>query len=288
MTIYQISIITTTGYPFFNLIIRNLPKGIKLFLRFYDFSKERDADNGQLDIESLFDLNAGLISALFEFARNLDKKIDTLGFTSKQDPSNLEKSPPNIEYEGDVLITVQSETYLLARAVNQKVSLIYDSIIRRRLPLEAGEPINPAEEEKIIEILTDLKAKQHVLENKGEIEIVAKDYFKGMGEYGLESIIITSFDFSPIKVLGDKYSFNDIEIILRNIGSIPEIEPLQWKYRQSFYKGKQAWVYIINSGIGVHVDGLFEPYYYLIIATPESYLGEFPGKLAQSFNLILG
>ena len=93
---------------------------------------------------------------------------------------------------------------------------------------------------------------------------------------------------SPIAVFGDKYTINDIEIILRNLGEIPQIDPLEWKFRQSFYKENQIWVYLINSSVGVTVEGLFEPYFYLLFTASDSYLGEFPGKLTNEFNDILG
>ena len=80
----------------------------------------------------------------------------------------------------------------------------------------------------------------------------------------------------------------DIEIILRNIGEIPGIAPMEWKYRQSFYNENLVWIYIINSGVGVTVEGLFEPYFYLLFADAQSYLGEFPLKLTTRFNLVLG
>jgi hypothetical protein len=109
-----------------------------------------------------------------------------------------------------------------------------------------------------------------------------------MGKYGLYNIVISSFDLSPIVVFGKQYSFNEIEVILRNIGEIPSIDPMEWKYRLSFLNEKQVWVYLINSGSGVTVEGLFEPYFYLLIADPQTYLGEFPGNLASEFNLLLG
>ena len=51
---------------------------------------------------------------------------------------------------------------------------------------------------------------------------------------------------------------------------------------------EQIWVYIIKSGVGPTINGLFEPYFYLLFADPQSYLGEFPGKLTTKFNQILG
>lgn len=285
MTIYTFSIITSTGYPYYNLNIRELPKGIKLYLRFFDFTKFSD-NQIQLDSTKSFELNAGLISALFEFAKNMDKKIDTLEFTSRTEKSSIENL--SRKFSGDVIITAQTETYLLDNSVRQKMNIIYESLISLKIPLDAAKHINEAEEQRIIDILTDAQARRHVESNQKELSILANDFLKMMGQYGLEGICITSCDLSPIIVFGTKYLFEDIEIILRNIGMIPVIEPLEWKYRQSFYKGKQVWVYLINSGVGVTVDGVFQPYFYLLIADPESYLAEFPFKLTSEFNVVLG
>lgn len=109
-----------------------------------------------------------------------------------------------------------------------------------------------------------------------------------MNSYGLYGICITCFDLSPITVFGKKYSLNDVEAILRKIGLIPEISPLEWIYRQSYISDEQIWVYVIKSGVGPTIHGLFEPYFYLLFADPQSYLGEFPGKLAAKFNQVLG
>ncbi|MHA1756614.1 MAG: hypothetical protein ACTSVV_07585 [Promethearchaeota archaeon] len=286
MTIYTISIITSTGYPYYNLNIKNLPQGIRLYLRFFDFSGRSEIPP-KLNESQSFELNAGLISALFEFAKNMDKKIMTLEFKSRGSDDSNPKEDDSQTYRGDVLITTQTETYLLPDSVKQKVKLIYDIIISKKIPLEAAPPINPNEEQKIIDILTDTEARENVLNNQKELRILANEFFKAMGEYGLEGICITSFDLSPIIVFGEKYTYKDIEVILRNIGELPHIEPLEWKYRQSFIKGRQVWVYLINSGVGVTVDGLFEPYFYLLFATPDSYLGEFPAKVTSEFNLIL-
>ena len=80
----------------------------------------------------------------------------------------------------------------------------------------------------------------------------------------------------------------EINVILRNIGIFPEINPLEWIYRQSYIKNKPIWVYIIKSGVGPNIDGLSQTYFYLLIAEPQSYLGEFPGKLTSLFNQVLG
>ncbi len=239
----------------------------------------------EISYNSRFELNAGLISALFEFAKNMDKKIKTLEFKSFKD--NNRQREDEKKYKGKVLITTQTETYLLHKSIREKINLIYNTIISSKIPLESADKINNKEKQGIIEILTDAAARTRVLNNQSEIRVLANNFLEEMGKYGLYSIVITSFDLSPIIVFG-KYSFKDIEIILRNIGEIPGIDPMEWKYRQSFYNKNQVWVYIINSSIGVTVESLFEPYFYLLFADAQSYLGEFPLKLTTRFNLVLG
>ena len=289
MTIYNISIITSTGFPYFHKKFKNLPEGIKLYQRFFDFTEELRREHDHLDPTSSFELNAGLISALFEFAKNIDKKILTLEFKSlKKLPPLQENSQEIKKYQGDALITMQTETYLLHKSIKQKIKLLYNAIISSKIPLETAFSITNEEEKIISDILTDIKAKDHVLKNQKELKNLSNNLIDEMGKYGLFNIVITSFDLSPIIVLGDKFTFEDIEVILRNLGDIPDIDPLEWKFRQSFFNDNQIWVYLINSGVGVTVEGLFEPYFYLLFAAPESYFGDFPGKLNAKFNAILG
>jgi len=125
MTFYEISIITNTGFPYYHLKLKNPPKGINLYLRFFDFSQNDSESKIQLDPVSLFELNAGLVSALFEFARNIDKKIEILEFKSDNGNKDSETKP---KYDGDVLITTQTEPYLLHKSIKEKIKLIYSSI----------------------------------------------------------------------------------------------------------------------------------------------------------------
>ena len=123
---------------------------------------------------------------------------------------------------------------------------------------------------------------------KNDIVKESNEFLSNMKAYGLNGICITSFDLSPIIVFGKKYKLEDVDIILRNIGIFPEISPFEWIYRQSNILNEQIWVYIIKSGVGPMVNGLFEPYFYLLFADPQSYLGEFPAKLTARFNQIIG
>jgi hypothetical protein len=239
----------------------------------------------KLDPVSSFELNAGLVSALFEFARNIDKKIEIIEFkSSKKNHGN----PDTNQYEGDVLITTQSESYLLQKSVKAKIKIIYNLVIADKIPLDSALELLQNEEDIIIDILTDKEARKRVDAQKKAINSLADDFLKEMSSYGLKGICITSFDLSPIKSFGTLFSLADIDAILRNISVFPNMSTLEWIYRQSHFSNEQLWVYIIKSGVGPTINGLFEPYFYLLFADPQSYLGEFPGKLASMFDQILG
>ena len=283
MTFYELSVITNTGFPYYNLKLKKPPSGVNLYLRFFDFSHSNSDLNINLDPVSLFELNAGLVSALYEFARSIDKKIENLEFKASK-KGTLKKS----NYKGDVLITTQTEPYLLHKSVKEKIKLIYNFVISPKIPLDSALEILQNEEDNILDILTDSKARNRIEKHKKEINKVANDFLTEMNSYGLHGICINCFDLSPITVFGKNYSLNDVEVILRKIGVIPEISPLEWIYRQSYISDEQIWVYVIKSGVGPTIHGLFEPYFYLLFADPQSYLGEFPGKLAAKFNQVLG
>ena len=288
MTIYELSIISTTGFPYFNITIKDIPEGVKLFLRFFDFSKNLPTIQEQLDQQSKFDLTAGLISALFEFARNINKKIEILEFKSKIEKQTAKNIDKEKKIRGDVLITAQSETFLLHKSVREKIKLIYTNFINTKIPLDSADHIHRSEENKITDILTDSDARKIISKHQNEIKHLANDFLSEMKKYGLWGICITSFDLSPIVSFGKKYSLENVYHILRHIGYIPEIPPLEWIYRLSFFSEESIQVCIIKSDVGPTVENiLFEPYFYLLFADPQSYFGEFPAKLTSAFNKIL-
>lgn len=289
MTIYVLSIISTTGFPYFNIIVGTVPEGVKIFLRFFDFSKSISFNQDQLDLDSKFDLTAGLISALFEFARNIDKKIEVLEFKPKKQKDTNENENINSKNQGDVLITTQTESFLLHRSVREKIKLIYNNFIYSKIPLDSANNVYENEKKKIIDILTDSKARRKISESHNELKNRANKFLNEMKDYGLWGICITSFDLSPIVSFGKKFSLDNVYDILRHIGYIPEIIPLEWIYRQSFISDEPIQVCIIKSDIGPTIENvLFEPFFYLLFADPQSYFGEFPAKLTSAFNNILG
>jgi hypothetical protein len=62
---------------------------------------------------------------------------------------------------------------------------------------------------------------------------------------------------------------------------------MEWKHRQSFINEKQIWIYLVNSGVGVTIEDLFEPYFYLLITDLKADLGEPYNALIKEFNLLL-
>lgn len=284
MTIYRFSVITGDGFPYYHLVVKDPPKDIKLFLRFFDFSKsETDTINRYNQVDS-FELHAGLVSALFKFAHSMNKEIDILEFSSSEE---INRSGNKSKFNGNVLITTQTEPYLFHKSIYEKIKLVYNSIIINKIPLDSSMEILHSEEKKIIEILTDAKARFHLDRQKRKINHIGTDFLLEMKNYGLNGICITSFDLSPITVIGKKYTLENIHEILRNIGNIPEISPLNWIYRQSENNNEQVWVYIYKSNVGPSVNGLFEPYLYLLFCDPNSYLGELPEIIGKEFNKIL-
>ena len=284
LTIYNFSVITSNGFPYYTLDVEEAPSNIKLNLRFFDFSKEELNHQSDFEVANSFELNAGLVSALFKFARAMSKNIHILEFNSDE---SLSFEKDKTQFLGDVLITCQTESYLFHKSVYAKIKLIYDSLIAYKIPLESAIEILPVQEEKIYNILTDFEAKSRVSEHKTQLKKLGNEFLNQMKNYGLRDVCITSFDLSPIMILVKKYSFDDIHEILRNIGNVPEIPPLNWVYRQSTHAGEQIWVYIYKSDVGPTIEGLFEPYLYLLFCDLNSYLGELPEVLGNKINRIL-
>lgn len=285
MTIYTFSVITSNGFPYYHLKVKDAPDGIKQYLRFFDFTTEALKPKSDFEMSESFELNAGLVSALFKFARAMSKNIHILEFNSND---HAEIQEDKAKYSGDALVTCQTESYLFHKSVYAKIKLIYDTLLSYKIPLETAIEILPVQEEKIYNILTDLDARSRVDENKTQLKKLGSDFLKEMKNYGLREICVTSFDLSPIMILGKNYALKDIHAILRNIGNIPDIAPLNWVYRQSTFNGEEIWVYIYKSDVGPTVEGLFEPYLYLLVCDFNSYLGEIPEILGNKLNRILG
>jgi len=288
MTIYEFNVNTTTGFPYLGLKINEIQEGIRIFLRFFDFSKEKCVDE-IIDPESKTELTAGLISAIFEFSRAINRKIYMLEFQSEGDDPALTCD----DLDGpisDTLITCASETYLNQKAIRKKIEFIYKTIILPKTPLVTASELLTPEIDMIKNILNDNTARKNVQNHLNAINDEVEKYFVEKSSYGLEGICILTFDLSLIQVFGDKYSLKEVTEILRNMFQVPDIPEFGLKHRIVNYKGKDIWLYIINSGIGITEkfmeEVLFENYYYLIISKSESNLGDLFMNLMNKFNEI--
>jgi len=289
MTIYEFNVITTTGIPYYAVKINEIPGGVRMFLRFFDFSKEKGGED-LFDPESKFELTAGLISAIFEFSRAIDRKMYMLEFKSEGDAD----ANDDFMLDGpisDTLITCLSETFLNQKAIREKIELIYKALIEPKTPLMIAAELLTPEEDAIKNILNDKTAREYLQDHLEKITNEAENYLIEMSSYGLEEICILTFDLSLIQIFGVKYSINEVKDILRGMSQVPEIPDFGLKHRIVNYNGEDIWLYIINSGVGVIEkylgEEIFEPYYYLIISKSDSYLGDLLTNLMNKFNEIL-
>lgn len=291
--IYTFSIITSTGYPFYFKEIHKIPKGVDLHLRFYDFCNLTHSINF---VEG-FELFAGLISALNEFSGLLGQKLELLKFNAiKNEEDNLNqngnkvvknplitiKIPPGT----DAIVNCQNERFLSPISIQAKINLIFKRIIEKKLPIGMDQTILEDEEQFIIDILDDSLAKKRIELVKKDLIIACDMLLNDYKNYGLEAIAVTTFDFTPIETFN--ISKEQLFEFLRNMGKLPEVNTYNWKTDTAYIdENNQKILYIVNSGVGITIDKIFMPYYYLLIANPESYLAEIPRNIYAILNSII-
>ncbi|MCP4763753.1 MAG: hypothetical protein GY870_18425 [archaeon] len=314
MTIYKISVITCTGYPFFSKQIHEFPKNVDLHLRFFDLSNMNDRSE---NFAQSFELFAGLISALTEFSRLLGQKLELLKFKAQkeldeialkfteskeisvkfdenggyvQDQNSL--YPIEVDEGTDVLITCQNERFLNPIAIEAKINMIFDKVIRDKIPLgpESDREMTEENENFIMDILDNKEAIERVLAVKPALDITVNELLSELKGYGLKGIVITSFDYTPILNYG-KIEMDDVYLLLRDIGRLPIVGTWKWDYRRGkIRKGQKIekyWVYIVNSGIGPSILDVFMEFHYLLITEPNSFLAETPMQIYQKLNSII-
>lgn len=293
MTIYTFSVITCSGYPFYFKELIKPPKNIDLHLRFFDLSN-MESQNENFD--KSFELFAGLISALFEFARLLNQDIELLKFKnykeSEKHPYGSEPRiirnplyPIEIPAGTDVLINCQNERFLNPIAIEAKIHMIFHNIISKKLPLGPDKFITKEDEKYIIRILTDQKAKARLKDKYTELKDEILKILKNYLNYGLQAVVITSFDYTPL--LSFNITDEDLYFLLRNIGKLPDVQTYKWKYRMGYIKNKPVHLYIVNSGSGIMDENVFMPFYYLLICKPDAIMGETPQIIYEKLNKIL-
>ncbi len=271
---------------------------IPLKLLLYEYGGRPKLDEkSSFDESTAFELNAGLIAALSEFARLLKRPMTGLLFKYAGDsdlPATWEPNHAPVEENSDneigTIITVRCDIYNHYLEVKKKVDLIYEKYVKQFTPFGPDKCIDRDCINDLIRVLTDQSAKEKLLKHADQIRNASLNFIEEMNSYGVESILITSCDFTPLVTFGD-LSLTEAEELLRNIGDVPIVETYSWKYRQSrFMRGKvekRVWNFIINSGTGVTVEGQFQPFYYMLMCIPGSFLGEVPQKYYTEINNIL-
>ncbi len=284
---YAISIISTTGIPFSTIMIQKEPQDVDLAMHFFTFSLPL----GEMCPGS-FELEAGLISALYEFSRCVDQPIETLKFRhlgkiNKEligDHIVYKNKHITIEYpsNSDILITTRSENFINRTALEAKIIVIYSEILRKYTPIGPERELTPQDQQTIIDILINKDQIDLLKKRENELKEKIKNLLGGYKQYGLESIVICGFDLQPI-FLG----IEDSALILsmmRDIETFPYVEPFEWRYRTSFVKGTEYWIYIVNSGLALDSHGIKMNYYYMLITKEGSFLGESPYKILTELN----
>jgi len=265
---------------------------VDLHLRFYDFCNKKRIVEERIEG---FELYAGLISALNEFSKLLGFKLELLKFKDinlereQIDKSRIRVINPyhsvEIPFGSDVIFSCENERFLNICALQAKMNIIYDLIIKNKIPLGPEKKISRVEEEFIQKILDNYHAKENLNKSIQNLEIKINELVSEYKIYGLIGISILSFDACILKV----YNFDEQTLLelLRDVGKLPELEPYSWEVDIAKYKNKKYFLYLINSGIGIKVEKIFMPYYYLLICDIDSYLGEIPQIIYKELNFIL-
>ncbi len=280
--IYGISIITTTGFPYYDKDYAIEPRSVKLKILFFDFTG-RTFQSGH-DIEP--ELVAGLASALFNFSSGQNRPINELIYTRPEfQVEDLLDSHESTMVAG-TLITVRCDIHCMKSAVKQKLDYIYQKFIKNLEPLSEKTRLAPSEEKAIQDVLLNAASKQLVRSHSKELDNYLKNFIKEYQGYGVKAVAITSNDLTILKA--SNISDDDLSQILRVV-EVPEVEPLLWKFRQAWTKdNQQVSLVFINSAYIASYDTLNEPLYYIIVCEAYSTIGELPRKLYLELNSILG
>ncbi|MHA1793508.1 MAG: hypothetical protein ACTSVI_12730 [Promethearchaeota archaeon] len=280
--IFGISIISTSGFPYYSKDFAIEPKNIPLKMYFFDYSKTLT----QSSEDSRFDLMAGLIAAIFNFSNALNNKLGELVYFRPE--FQIENLLDGQTGQKDIgtLITIKCESYCVKAAVKKKLDYLYEKIIKPLEPLSEKTRLAPSEEDIIQDVLLNVHSKNLIRSHSKLLEKYIKDFIKQHKTYGIKAVAILSNDFQPLKVIN--LNLDILQSILRSIGTIPEVNPLGWKFRQAWIsENEQITLAIINSAFNVVYDTLEEPLYYLMICDEGATLGDLPRVLFMNINNIL-
>jgi len=278
--IYGLSIITTTGYPYYNKDFALEPRNTILKNLFFNYSK----NVVQTANENEFELVAGLVSALFNFSGAQNRPIEELVYTRPEyQIENLLDG--QIKNETGTLMTIRCEYYSIKAAVKRKLDYIYEKMIKPLEPLGDKSKLAPSEEKTIQDILLNMPSKQMVRAHSKDLDNYLKTFIKDNNSYGIKAVAIASADLTLLKTAG--IIDDDLQKLLRVV-ECPEVDPLAWKFRQAWTPdNQQVTLVFVNSAFNVEHDTLKEPLYYIILCDAYSAIGELPRKLFMDINAII-
>lgn len=280
--IYGISIITTTGYPYYNKDYAIEPRNTMLKNLFFNYSKIRT----QSTQETEFDLIAGLVSALFNFSFAQNRTIDELIYSRPEfEVEDLLDGETTMDTTVGTLITVRCESYSIKTAVKRKLDYIHEKMIAALEPLNEKTNLAPSEEKLIHEILLSVPSKQLIRGHSKDLDTYLKKFIATNQTYGIRAVAITSSDLTILKTVG--ITDENFQKVLRAV-ECPEVEPLTWKFRQAWAENNEGVTLVfINSAYNVTTETLQEPIYYLLLCDAYSALGDLPRSLFMDLNNIL-
>ncbi|MHA1996646.1 MAG: hypothetical protein ACTSU9_00920 [Promethearchaeota archaeon] len=280
--IFGISIITTTGFPYYAKDYVLEPKNIPLKMLFFDYSKKL-IQSGE---DSQFELMAGLIAAIFNFSNALNNKIGELVYYKPEYEVENLLDGQDSNRETGTLMMVRCESYCLKNAIRNKLDFIYKKIIEPLEPLSDRSRLAPSEKEEIQSLILNMPSKQLIRSHSKELEKYLKDFIKNNKKYGVEAVIIATDDLMPLKAVN--ITGDEARALFRTLGQIPEVTPLAWKFRQAWTTDNvQVSLVFINSAFNVEFETLQQPLQYIIVCGENAALGELPRQLYLDINDIL-
>ena len=277
---YNIRIQSVSGIPHFSKDFEVYPKNTSLKMRIYDYVSSKDTYEEPRP-DQKFELEAGLVSALYEFSKRVGLPIQSLKYRAPKNNAIQINEDVELPEGSDILITARSEKYLNNANYQRKITNIFKSIVKNKLPSKFVMEFTREDEDYIHQMLTDQPAIRLLEDNKRKLKNCFKKILANYSSYGLESLAICSFDGNPLITYNAEKE--EIQEILRGLGEIPQVKPTQWKYRLVGDKS----LYIINSGVGPKISDIDMPFYYILITNEMSMLGDSPTTIYTQLNKVL-
>ena len=243
-------------------------------------------------------LQAGFMTAILSFAKNLKNKVGFIRFLPEQDEDSehLHQSygiDAMISLRKEIIFILFLEPYIFKKHIELKIDWIYEMIVKNyENQIEKGERIEfTNQEEKLIEnILFDSLGRKFINKRRKKIEKkINKLLIKKFSHENIRGIAICSFDNSILfSYLIDE---KELQIYLNNMGLITKIKEWDTQYKPIWLTNKSPiLVSVVNSAMKVPIipdidkSKLRIPYFYYLISDQDASLGPLTEKLLFTLN----